>query len=81
MTWLDCKCNDPGSVAEVKRLCVCLCFQKSIVEDEGERRKVTVPKDVNKCRLLFGYPEVFVDNKTVAKMLGISEASASDSHR
>ena len=50
------------------------------MEDEGEQ-KVTVPKDVNKCRLLFGYPEVFVDNKTIAKMLGISEASASDSHR
>ena len=46
------------------------------MEVEGEQ-KVTVPKDVNKCRLLFGYPEVFVDNKTV----GISEASASDSHR
>ena len=53
------------------------------MEDEGEQR-VTVPKDVNKCRLLFGYityPEVFVDNKTVAKMLEFSEASASYSHR
>ena len=45
------------------------------------RRLRYVPKDVSKCRLLSGYPEVFVDNKTVAKMLGISEASASDSHR
>ena len=50
------------------------------MEDEGEQ-KVTVPKAVNKCRLLFGYPEVFVDNKTVATMLEISGASASDSHR
>ena len=64
------KCNDPGSVAEVKRLCECLYFKKSIVEDEGEQ-KVTVPKDVKKCRyrLLFGYPDVFAENKTVAKML------------
>ena len=37
------------------------------MEDEGEQ-KVTVPKDVNKCSLLLGHPEVFVDNKTVAKM-------------
>ena len=36
---------------------------------EDEEQKVTVPKDVNKCSLLFGHPELFVDNKTVAKML------------
>ena len=48
--------------------CVNVCVLQSTVEDEGEQ-KVTVPKDVNKCSLLFGHPEVFVDNKTVAKML------------
>ena len=32
------------------------------------RRFNTVPKDVNKCSLLFGHLEFFVDNKTVAKM-------------
>ena len=37
------------------------------MEVEGEQ-KVTVPKDVNKCSLLFGHPEVFVGNKTVATM-------------
>ena len=45
-----------------------VCVLQSTVEDEGEQ-KVTVPKGVNKCSLLFGHPEVFVDNKTVAKML------------
>ncbi|KAK2568841.1 hypothetical protein P5673_006888, partial [Acropora cervicornis] len=49
--------SDPGSVAEVE----------STVEDEEQ--KVTIPKDVNKCSLLFGHPEVFVDNKTLANML------------
>ena len=53
--------------------CVNVCVLQSTVEDEEQ--KVTVPKDVNKCSLLFGHPEVFVDNKTVAKM------SASNSHR
>ena len=47
--------------------CVNVCVLQSTVEDEEQ--KVTVPKDVNKCSLLFGHPEVFVDNKTVAKML------------
>ena len=38
---------------------------------EDEEQKVTVPKDVNKCSLLFGHSaaEVFVGNKTVVKML------------
>ena len=36
---------------------------------EDEEQKVTVPKDVNKCSLLLGHPEVFVGNKTVEKML------------
>ena len=43
--------------------CVSVCVLQSTVEDEEQ--KVTVPKDVNKCSLLFGHPEVFVDNKTV----------------
>ena len=47
--------------------CVNVCVLQSAVEDEEQ--KVTVPKDVNKFSLLFGHPEVFVDNKTVAKML------------
>lgn len=45
-----------------------VCLLKSIMEEEGEQ-KVMIPKDVNKCSLLFGHPEVFVDNKTVTKML------------
>ena len=48
--------------------CVNVCVLQSTVEDE-EQKVYTVPKDVNKCSLLFGHPEVFVDNKTVAKML------------
>ncbi|XP_029209961.2 ATP-dependent DNA helicase RecQ-like [Acropora millepora] len=44
-----------------------VCVLQSTVEDEEQ--KVTVPKDINKCSLLFGHPEVFLDNKTVAKML------------
>ena len=28
------------------------------------RRFNTVPKDVNKCSLLFGHPEFFVDNRS-----------------
>ena len=47
--------------------CVNVCVLQSTMEDEEQ--KVTVPKDVNKCSLLSGHPEVFVDNKTVAKML------------
>ena len=49
------------------------CVLQSTVEDEEQ--KVMVPKDVNKCSLLFGHPEVFVDIKTVAKK------SVSNSHR
>ena len=45
-----------------------VCLLQSIMEEEGEQ-KVMIPKDVNKCSLLFGHPEVFVDNKTVTKML------------
>jgi len=41
---------------------------QSAVEDEGEQ-KVTIPKNVNKCSLVFAHPEVFVDDKNVAKML------------
>ena len=48
--------------------CVNVCVLQSIVEDEGEH-KVTIPQYVNKCSLLFGHPEVFVDNKTLAKLL------------
>ena len=48
--------------------CVNVCVLQSTVEDE-KQKVYTVPKDVNKCSLLFGHPEVFVDNKTVAKML------------
>ena len=39
---------------------------------------------MNKFSLLFGLPEVFVDNQTVAKLFkrkGISEESASSSYR
>ena len=53
--------------------CVNVCVLQSTVEDEEQ--KVMVPKDVNKCSLLFGHPEVFVDIKTVAKK------SVSNSHR
>ena len=45
-----------------------ICILQSIVEDEGEQ-KVTIPKNVNKCSLVFTHPEVYVDNKSVAKML------------
>ena len=48
--------------------CVNVCVLQSTVEDE-KQKVYTVPKDVNKCSLLFGHPEVFVDNKTVANML------------
>jgi len=30
---------------------------------------VTIPKNVNKCSLVFAHLEVFVDEKNVAKML------------
>ena len=30
---------------------------------------MTIPKNVNKCSLVFAYPEVFVDEKNVAKIL------------
>ena len=45
-----------------------VCLLQSMMEEEGEQ-KVMIPKDVNKCSLLFGHPEVFVDNKTITKML------------
>ena len=45
-----------------------VCVLQSTVEDEGEH-KVVMPKDVRKCSLLFGHPEVFVDNKKVATVL------------
>ena len=41
---------------------------QSAVEDEGEQT-VTIPKNINKCSLVFSHPEVFVDDKNVAKML------------
>ena len=41
---------------------------QSAPEDEGEQ-KVTIPKNVNQCGLAFAYPEVFVDEKNVAKIL------------
>ena len=59
--------------------CVNVCVLQSIMEDDGEHIKVTIPQDVNKCSLLFRHP-----NKTVAKLFkrkGISEESASCSHR
>ena len=40
---------------------------QSAVEDEGEQT-VTIPKNTNKCSLVFAHPEVFVDDKNVAKM-------------
>ena len=43
-----------------------ICILQSAVEDEGEQ-KVTIPKDVNKCSLVFAHPEVFVDDKNVGK--------------
>ena len=45
-----------------------LCILQSAPEDEGEQ-KVTIPKNVNKCSFVFAHPEVFVDDKNVAKML------------
>ena len=45
-----------------------VCILQSIVQDEDEQ-KVTIPKNVNKCSLVFGHPEVFVDDKSVAKVL------------
>ena len=45
-----------------------VCILQSAPEDEGEQ-KVTIPKNVNKCSLVFAHPEVFVDDKNVAKML------------
>ena len=45
-----------------------VCILQSAVEDEGEQ-KVTIPKNVNKCSLVFAHPEVFVNDKSVAKML------------
>ena len=41
---------------------------QSANEDEGEQ-KVTIPKNVNKCSLVFAHPEVFVNDRSVAKML------------
>ena len=45
-----------------------VCVLQSIVEDEGGH-KVAVPKDLKKCSLVFGHPEVFVDCRNVAKVL------------
>ena len=45
-----------------------VCILQSAPEDEGEQ-KVTIPKNVSKCSLVFAYPEVFVDEKNVAKIL------------
>jgi len=45
-----------------------VCVLQSVVEEGGEQN-VTIPKDVKNCSLLFGHPEAFVDNKSVAKML------------
>ena len=47
-----------------------VCILQSAVEDDHEgEQKVTIPKNVNKCSLVFAHPEVFVDDKNVAKML------------
>ena len=45
-----------------------VCVLQSTVEEEGDH-KVVMPKDVSECSLLFGHPEVFVDNKKVATVL------------
>ena len=45
-----------------------VCILQSAVEDEGEQ-KVTIPKSVNNCSLVFAHPEVFVNDRSVAKML------------
>ena len=45
-----------------------VCILQSAPKDEG-KQKVTIPKNVNKCCLVFAHPEVFVDDKNVAKML------------
>ena len=45
-----------------------VCILQSAPKDEGEQ-KVTIPKNVNKCSLVFAYPEVFVDEKMSQKYL------------
>ena len=45
-----------------------VCILQSAPKDEGEQ-KMTIPKNVNKCSLVFAHPEVFVDDKNVGKML------------
>ena len=44
-----------------------VCGLQSVPEDEGEQ-KVTIPKNVNKCSLVFAHPEVFVVDKSVKYM-------------
>ena len=44
-----------------------VCGLQSVPEDEGEQ-KVTIPKHVNKCSLVFAHPEVFVVDKSVKYM-------------
>ena len=39
-----------------------VCVLQSVGEEEGEG-KVTIPKDIKKCCLMFGHPEVF-DSRT-----------------
>ena len=39
-----------------------VCVLQSVGEEEGEG-KVTIPEDIKKCCLMFGYPEVF-DSRT-----------------
>ena len=55
-------------VKKVRSVPYSVCILQSAPEDEGEQ-KVTIPKNVNKCSLVFAYPEVFVDEKNVAKIL------------
>ena len=44
-----------------------VCSLQSAPDDEGEQ-KVTIPKNVNKCSLVFAHPEVFVGDKSVKYM-------------
>lgn len=45
-----------------------VCALQSVVEDE-EQQKITIPKYVKNCSLLFAHSEVFVNNTTEAKVL------------
>ena len=44
-----------------------VCILQSAPKDEGEQ-KVTIPKNVSKCSLVFAHPEVFVGDMSVKYM-------------